>query len=69
MKRSEAYKQLGFDEDYRDVIMSVLASIVLKKEIREEDKQFLAAYLKIKEDIPKEDIPIIDVSNNIIGED
>ena len=31
MKRAEAFKQLGFEEDYRDVIMSVLAAIVFKE--------------------------------------
>ena len=69
LKRAEAYKNLGFEEEYRDVIMSVLASIVLEQPIREEDKQFLAAYLKIKEDIPKEDILVIETDNIIIEEE
>ena len=66
IRRGYAYKQLGFKEDYQDVIMSVLASIVLEQPIRDEDKAFLQSYLQIKQDIPKEDIPVIDVSNNII---
>ena len=69
LKRAEAYKNLGFKEEYQDVIMSVLAAIVLDKPIRNEDKEFLASYLQIKEDIPKEDIPVIDISNNIIEEE
>ena len=56
LKRMIAYQGLGRDEDYKDVIISVLASLVLDKPIRDEDRQFLTAYLKIKEDIPKEEI-------------
>ena len=59
LKRAEAYKDLGFEEDYRDVLMSVLAAIVLEQPIREEDREFLRSYLQIKEDIPKEDIPVL----------
>ena len=68
-RRAEAYKNLGFEEDYQDVIMTVLASIVLDEPIREEDRKFLRSYLQIKRDIPKEDIPVIDVSNNVIRSD
>ena len=66
LKRAKAYKNLGFKEDYQDVIMSVLAAIALDLPVREEDKEFLRSYLQIKEDIPKEEIPVIDVSNNIV---
>ena len=66
-KRAEAYKNLGFKEDYQDVMMSVLASIVLEQPIREEDRKFLQDYLQIKQEIPKEEIPVIDVSSNTIS--
>ena len=67
LKRGKAYKQLGFKEDYQDVIMSVLAAVVLEQPIRDEDRQFLIDYLQIKQDIPKEEIPVIDVSNNRVS--
>ena len=67
LERSKAYKQLGFKEDYQDVIMSVLAAVVLEQPIRDEDRQFLIDYLQIKQDIPKEEIPVIDVSNNRVS--
>ena len=60
-KRMIAYNQLGRTEDYQDVIMSVLAAIVLEQEIREEDKAFLKAYLKVKNDIPKEEIQSVPI--------
>ena len=66
-KRAKAYKNLGFKEDYQDVMMSVLASIVLEQPIREEDRKFLQDYLQIKQEIPKEEIPVIDVSSNTIS--
>ena len=61
-ERIKRYRQLGQEEDYQDVIMSVIAAIVLEQPIREEDRRFLVEYLKIKQDIPKVDDAIRNVA-------
>lgn len=61
-ERIKRYRQLGQEEDYQDVMMSVLAAIVLEQPIREEDRRFLVEYLKIKQDIPKVDDAIRNVA-------
>ena len=62
LERITRYRQLGQEEDYQDVMMSVLAAIVLEQPIREEDRRFLVEYLKIKQDIPKVDDAIRNVA-------
>lgn len=57
LKRGEAYRQLGFEEEYRDVIMCVLHALVEGEDIRDEDREFLKRYMQVKIDIPKEEIP------------
>ena len=61
-ERIRRYRQLGQEEEYQDVIMSVIAAIVLEQPIREEDRRFLVEYLKIKQDIPKVDDAIRNVA-------
>ena len=61
-ERIKRYRQLGQEEDYQDVMMSVIAAIVLEQPIREEDRRFLVEYLKIKQDIPKVDDAIRNVA-------
>ena len=58
LRRAEAYKQLGFDEEFRDVLMMVAAHVVLDEPIRDEDREFLRQYLQIKIDNPREDLEV-----------
>ena len=57
LRRAQEYKNLAFDEEWRDLLIMVAAHVVLDEPIRDEDRELLRKYLQVKLDIPKEDIP------------
>lgn len=58
-KRGYAYEEFLSVECQRDLFMMVAAHVVLDEPIREEDKELLRKYLKVKTDFPKEEITTV----------
>lgn len=53
LQRHQAFKALGRQEDYFDVIIEVLDALVEGRDIRPEDAEFLNRYREIKAMYPK----------------